>query len=298
MISQAIYYQTFIPSQYVINNGLDFTRILQSINSRTDGFNLILASNWNGLIGNFLSYILSDSSNIIGPGIYMSSIIGTRNENFLSLDLNYPIIMVDINKVESLLRNNRIKKFILDTEKIISKADPNSSFYESIDKRIQEIKNIIQTTNLENFKIHSSQIILKLVCIFSYTKMLSETLPCSKVPALLEFNNYTTLFIKDVTRDLGFKSLNYKVIKNFYIVLHNLYIKLVNYLLRFRLNSQIYFAKYLSSIYFFNIASAFNSLFLTIWSINMYILVYLLVVLFILISIFIKSLIYSFVWIF
>lgn len=42
MISKAIYYQAFIPKYNILNNGIDFTRTLQSINKYEDGFNVII----------------------------------------------------------------------------------------------------------------------------------------------------------------------------------------------------------------------------------------------------------------
>ena len=191
------------------------------------------------------------------------------------------------------MKNNRIRKFILDTENILSKSNEKNHFYKVIKKKIQEIRSIIKMTNIENFNIYSSQIVLKLICILAYTKMLSEILPGNKNDTITELNNYMGTFVRNATNDLGFKGLRYKYIRSFYTALYNIYSKLSNSFLKFKFDTQIYVAKCLQSIYLINIIDAIKYMFFTFINLNVYFLIYLILVLFILVSIFAKFTIYS-----
>ncbi|BCL65812.1 hypothetical protein IOLA_180 [uncultured bacterium] len=285
MISKAIYYQAFIPKYNILNNGIDFTRTLQSINKYEDGFNVIIFHN--SIFSKFNSYLFSRKCNRINAGIYNSELIENNNSNLFNINYSCPIITINLNKIEDLLRNNKIKFFILDIENILKKNHANENF---IENKLNQIKSIILNTNINNINISSSQIVLKLISLISYIKICYE---CSNTNThnyyvLKELNKYISNIVENVTNYVSFKSLKYNSINNFYKKILSINDFLNTNLLVFRKNFQICFAKYLFHLYTVNILKVIKYIFLSLINIFLYFLIYLFLIIFILISTIIK----------
>lgn len=294
MISKAIYYQAFIPKYNILNNGIDFTRTLQSINRYEDGFNIIIFHN--NIFSKFNSYLFSKKCNRINAGIYNSELIEGNNSNLFNINYDYPIITINLNKIEDLLRNNKIKFFILDIENILKKNHSNENF---IENKLNQIKSIILNTNINNINISSSQIVLKLISLISYIKVCYE---CSNINThnyyvLKELNKYISNIAENVTNYVAFRSLKYNRINNFYKKILNINDFLNTNLLILRKNFQIYFAKNLFHLYTLNILKAIKYIFLSLINIFLYFLIYLFTIIFILISTFLKISIDIFIYI-
>lgn len=295
MISKAIYYHTFIPKYNVLNNGIDFTRTLQSINRDEIGFNLIISSNKNIFLGHLISYLFTDKKNRITSGIYNGELI-SNNQNLFNIQNNYQIIIADLNKIAYLLKNNRINRFILDIEYILDKSNYHNSF---IKYKLGDIKHIIRNTNIENINICSSQIVLKLLSLITYIKLLHEyTLDRNNLKVLSSLNKLISPIIQNVTNHVTFRSLKYKSVNKIYtkILKFNDYLRFN--ICKFKFNAQICFADYLYNIYLLNFVKSIKSILSFLINIIMYVLSHLLIIIFMLISTIIKISIDLIVYIF
>lgn len=305
MTSNATYYRTFISDFNLETQGVDFVRRIQSINREDNGFNLIIEHNKLPILNSALSYLFADKSDIIHPGINEGTHLHYNKE---FINLNFPILKINLDKTKQLLKENRIGKFISNFEKTFKKSNVNHNklIYSNINKYLSDTKHLISNTNLKNILVITKHIMLKLVYLFTYTKLLYEKsisnhnslFLSSDIKVIKDLNNLINPYIQNVTNNIEFKVLKYNFCNKLFIFIKKssdfFNYKLDNY----KFNSQIDVVSFLRSLYYNHIINAFKSFMSFLKNLSLYFLISFFAILFLVIAIIIKCIQYLIVYIF